>query len=155
MSNKVQKLKELKELFDQGLVTQDEYDVLRREVLYERAAPSLGNQGTPFSLPPEPLASETFFKNPVTGTVVRLSRVGAWWCTFIFGCFYLAYKEAWLHAGIALVLMLIIGPLAWLGWFVYAFFAYRIIVDTYRRKGWVEVSRAEVYGSQPVSAAVN
>jgi hypothetical protein len=61
---------------------------------------------------------------------VRLSRVGAWWCTFLFGCFYLAYKEAWLHAGIALVLMLFIGPLAWLGWFAYAFFAYWIIVDT-------------------------
>jgi hypothetical protein len=41
----------------------------------------------------------------------------------------------WLHAAIGFVL----GFFSWgLSWLIYPFFAYRIIVDSYRRKGWIE-----------------
>jgi hypothetical protein len=103
----------------------------------------MGSIGQPFSIPSQPLRSRTTFRNPINGATVTVTRNGAFWFTFLFGCFYLAYKEAWLHAGIALLIALISGPLCLVFWFIYAFFAYRIIVDSYRRKGWIEVSPIE------------
>jgi hypothetical protein len=94
-----------------------------------------GNTGRPFSLPVEPLRPRVTFRNPVNGATVTISKDAAFLLTFIFGCFYLAYKEAWLHAGIAALIAIVTGPLWLIFWFVYAFFAYRIIVDSYRRKG--------------------
>ncbi|MGX9432399.1 MULTISPECIES: SHOCT domain-containing protein [Bradyrhizobium] len=147
MTDKITKIKELVEMRDQGLISQDEFEKLRAEVI---AMPAMGSTGQPFSLPSQPQRFETVFRNPQTGAVVRINKGSAFWLTFFFGCFYLAYKEVWLHAGIALLLALLTSGLMWP---VYAFFAYRIIVDSYRRKGWIELDTPPVpfnpsYGEQ-------
>jgi hypothetical protein len=134
---KVEELQELKNMLDQGLIDQDEHTRLRAEVLARTtgAVPPMGATGLPFSVPAEPLRSETIFRNPHTGATVKVTRTGAFGLTLLFGCFYLAYKEVWLHAAIGFVL----GFFSWgLSWLIYPFFAYRIIVDSYRRKGWIE-----------------
>ena len=134
----VARLRELQRMLNEQLISQDEYGRLRAEVLHPQAA-AMGNTGRPFSLPVEPLRPRVTFRNPVNGATVTISKDAAFWLTFIFGCFYLAYKEARLHAGIAALIAIVTGPLWLIFWFVYAFFAYRIIVDSYRRKGWIEV----------------
>ncbi|WP_028164102.1 SHOCT domain-containing protein [Bradyrhizobium elkanii] len=151
MTNKIDKIKELAEMRDQGLISQDEFEKLRAEVI---AMPAMGSTGRPFSVPSQPQAYETAFRNPQTGAVVRINKGSAFWLTFFFGCFYLAYKEAWLHAGITALIFIFLVPFGGfgvlVGWFVYAFFAYRIIVDSYRRKGWIEVSQPPL----PVTSSV-
>ena len=102
--------------------------------------PAIGNIGRPFSVPAEPSKGTYWFCNPQTGGTVMITKASAFWCTFLFGPIYLAFKEVWLHAAIAFALAFIAGPFVILFWFVYAFFAFRLVVDTYRRKGWIEVT---------------
>jgi hypothetical protein len=134
---RVEELKELKNMLDQGLIDQDEHARLRAEILARATGgmPPMGATGRPFSVPAKPLRDEIIFLNPHTGAIGRVTKRGAFWLTVCFGCFYLAYKEVWLHAAIAAVLAIFSYGLSWL---IYPFFAYRIIVDSYRRKGWIE-----------------
>jgi uncharacterized membrane-anchored protein len=76
-------------------------------------------------------------RNPATGATVTLEKWPTFWLSLVFGCFYLAYHEAWWHALIAFVLSAVTYGLAWL---IYPFFAYRFLVDSYRRRGWIDVS---------------
>jgi hypothetical protein len=138
VTNKIDKLAELKAMLDQGLITQDEFDQLKFEML---ATPAMGSTGRPFSVPSQPISDNVMFRNPHTGYTVQVRKRAAFWLTFLFGPFYLAYKEAWLHAGINLIasiLVSIVFGLPILVMLIYPFFAYRIIVDSYRRKGWIE-----------------
>jgi hypothetical protein len=138
---KVEELKQLKEMLDQNLINQDEYDKLRSEILNAMSPPPqmppMGSIGRPFSIPAEPLGETTILRNPTTGATVTLKKWPTFWLTLFFGCFYLAYREVWLHAAIALALAVVTSGLSWL---IYPFFAYRLIVDSYQRKGWVVVS---------------
>ena len=133
---KIEELKQLKEMLDQNLINKDEFDKLRSEILMPTPPqmPPMGNVGRAFSVPEEPLSEETILRNPMTGATATLKKWPTFWLTLVFGCFYLAYREAWLHAAIALVLALVTSGLSWL---IYPFFAYRIVVDSYRRKGWI------------------
>jgi hypothetical protein len=92
--------------------------------------------GSAASVPLMPNTSRTVLRNPLTKEVVIIDKWSVFWMTFFFGFFYMAYKQVWLHAGITLVL-------AWvtfgLSWFIYPFMMYGIMVDTYRKKGWVVV----------------
>lgn len=103
-------------------------------------APAIGSTGRPFSIPPSVSSSSLQFLNPATGAVVKVTRGGAFLLTLLFGCFYLAYKEVWLHAAISAVLAVFTAGLSWL---VYPFFAYNVIVWSYRRKGWIETPQAQ------------
>jgi hypothetical protein len=137
---KVEELKQLKELLDQSLINQDEFDKLRSEILAAvpppppPPMPPMSSIGRPFSIPAAPLAEQTILRNPITGATITLKKWPTFWWTVIFGCFYLAYREVWLHAAIALVLALLTSGFSWL---IYPFFAYRLVVDSYRRKGWI------------------
>jgi hypothetical protein len=136
MPTKIEQLKELKESLDQGLVSQAEYDQLRAEIIGGVAMPRMGATSRPFSIPPAPAVDRISFRNPVNGEIVTVEKAYAFGLTLIFGCFYLAYKEIWVHAGIAALLAIFTGGVSW---FFYPFFAYRVIVDSYRRKGWIEL----------------
>jgi hypothetical protein len=138
--DKVARLKELKEMLDQGLVSQAEYDRLRAEIL---TTGPLGFRAGPLVMPHQPLLDWITFRDPVSGHMAVIKRSSTFWLTFLFGCFYLGYKGAWMWAGIALVAALFTYGLSW---FVFPFFAYRIIVDSYRRAGWTEL--------QPGSASI-
>jgi hypothetical protein len=125
-------------MLSQGLVNQEEFDRLRSEVLYDGSAPkapAIGSTGRPFSLPPKVTASGYEFRNPVTGAVARVRRTDAFLLTLALGGIYFAYKEVWLHFAIAMGLALLTYGMSW---FIYPFFAYNIIVWSYRRKGWTE-----------------
>jgi hypothetical protein len=136
--NKVESLKELKEMLDQGLISPDEFNKLRMEVM-AAVTPSklVGNMTIPYS----PQHDVTVFQNPVTGQFVVVKKWPTFWLTMLFGFFYLAYKEVWLHAVLGLVLGFLTGGVSW---FAYPFFSYSLVVETYRRKGWVEVPYEEV-----------
>lgn len=74
------------------------------------------------------------FKNPVNGRIENVKNAFLW--CLLFGPFYLFYKHAWLHAIIAIFLILLGKGLAWL---IYPFFAHGIAVKRYRQKGWEEI----------------
>jgi hypothetical protein len=127
------------EMLQQGLVDQAEFDKLRVDIMEEtRPMPAIGNIGRPYSIPPAPSKDVIIFRHPTTGKVVTIKEWPTFWLTVLLGCFYLAYKEVWLHAAIALVLAIFTSGLSWL---VYPFFAYRLVVDGYRRKGWLELTK--------------
>jgi hypothetical protein len=139
--SKIEELKQLKEMLDQNLIAQDEYDKLRSEILFpqQQQMPPMGSIGRPFSIPDKPVSGQTTLRNPATGATLTISSLPTFWLTLVFGCFYLAYREVWLHAAIALVLALLTAGISWL---IYPFFAYRLVVDSYKRKGWVVVPAA-------------
>jgi|SRR6185369_8730749 len=74
------------------------------------------------------------FRNPANGHVETISQPFLW-CLF-FGCFYLAYKGAWMAASFALVLAFVTGGLSWL---ICPFFARKLVRKSYLDRGWVEV----------------
>jgi hypothetical protein len=127
----IEELKELKNMLDQDLINQDEHARLRAEVLRRATDSSCDLPG----MPAKPPRNEFVFRDPHTGATTRVTKRGSFWFTFLFGVFYLLYKEIWLHAAIAAILAIFTYGLSWL---IYPFFAYRIIVDNYRRKDWVE-----------------
>jgi hypothetical protein len=133
---KVEELKQLKEMLDQNLINQDEFDKLRSEILtaIPPQMPPTGNIGRTFGVPEEPHSEETILRNPMTDETVTIKKWPTFWLTLFFGCFYFAYHGLWLHAAIALVAAIFTSCLSWL---IYPFFAYRLVVDNYRRKGWI------------------
>lgn len=54
------------------------------------------------------------------------------WCLF-FGPFYFAYLGIWDSAIVSGILAVISGGISML---IYPFFAQRIIIETYQKKGW-------------------
>jgi hypothetical protein len=144
MSNKIEQIKELNAMLNQGHITPTEYEWLRAQVIGTTAMPHMGAIGRPFSIPKEPIVTCISFRNPVNGTTITVDKSSSFSLSLLFGCFYLAYKEVWLYAGIWLVLAFFTYGLSW---FILPFFAYRIIVDSYRRKGWIEVPAMQ--GTRP------
>jgi hypothetical protein len=139
---KIEELKELQSMLDQGLIDQSEYAKLRAEIL------SPSNVAVPY-LPSQPQRSEVIFRNRHTGQMVRLTASGTFWLTMLFGIFYFAYHRVWLHVAIGGVAGFFTYGLSW---FIYPFFAYRLIVGNYRQQGWVE---AEVGPNSQQVAQVN
>ncbi len=72
------------------------------------------------------------FLNPVDD---RTEKIGApfLWC-LLFGCFYFAYKGAWMLAVMAFILTWSTCGLAWL---IFPFFARELIEANYLRRGWL------------------
>lgn len=69
--------------------------------------------------------------SPTGQREVVLSRVALW--TLLFGPFYFAYLGIWDSAIVSGILAVISGGISIL---IYPFFAERIIVETYLKKGW-------------------
>jgi hypothetical protein len=74
------------------------------------------------------------FRNPANGHVERIDGVWAW--VLLLGCIYFAAKGVWTHAVAALLAAVVTGGLSW---FVYPFFAGKVMRTHYLRKGWVAV----------------
>ena len=72
-----------------------------------------------------------YLENPVNGHKVTVDGA-VLWC-FLFGCFYLAYKNVWGQAILAFILAICTCGISW---FIYPFFAKKIIIDTYMRLGY-------------------
>jgi hypothetical protein len=133
-------LKELKTMLDQNLISRDEHTMLHAEILRRAMSPppSQPPHSPPPCNPPMPIPApgETIFRHPHTGVISRVTAQGSFWLTLGLGSFYFAYKEHWLAAvGGILAALLTYG----LSWLVFPFFAHRLIIDNYRRKGWIEI----------------
>mgnify|MGYP005871475001 CR=1 FL=1 len=74
------------------------------------------------------------FKNPVNGYVEE-SNLCWLWC-LLFGFTYFAYKGAWGHSLISLILALCTAGISN---FIYPFFATSVVRKHYLQKGWREV----------------
>jgi len=55
----------------------------------------------------------------------------------LFGAFYFAYKGAWKHFLIGLLAAVLTGGISW---FVYPFFAYRCVTQSYLERGWQQIA---------------
>lgn len=77
------------------------------------------------------------FENPANGYVEEID--GAWFYTLLFGCFYLAYKGAWIAAVLGFVAAIFTFGLSWL---LMPIFADDILRKSYLQKGWKEVTTA-------------
>lgn len=76
------------------------------------------------------------FENPTNGYRENVSSL-TWLWALIFGAFFFAYKGIWRH----FVIGIIAGILtAGISWFIYPFFAKRIVTNNYLRQGWRSVS---------------
>jgi hypothetical protein len=78
------------------------------------------------------------FRNPANGYIEE-SPLPWLWC-LIFGGFYFAYKHVYMHSIIALVLAIFTGGFSW---FIYPFFANKIIKHSYLQRGWQQVDAGE------------
>jgi hypothetical protein len=75
------------------------------------------------------------FKNPTSNYTEEVDE-NAWLWVLLFGCFYFAFKEVWVHFIIsALLAMMTCG----LSWIIYPIFARDIMISYYRKRGWLEV----------------
>lgn len=73
--------------------------------------------------------------NPANGyelTIHSPVHIGA--MMLLFGPLYLAAKGVWGHAALMVVIVIMTGGLAWL---VYPFIGRRLIMDHYRKQGWI------------------
>ena len=82
------------------------------------------------------------FKNRETGNIEE-SNDCFWW-SLLAGPIYFAYKRVWLHVFLSFVIVL--AGIAFLGLIGlissllgYAYFAEKIIRDSYLKKGWEEI----------------
>lgn len=75
------------------------------------------------------------FRNPANGYEERIEQPMLW--TFLLGAIYFGYKGVWLHAFLG---MLLVVPTMGISWFVYPFFAARLMRQHYLRAGWAEVT---------------
>jgi hypothetical protein len=80
------------------------------------------------------------FRNPANNHVEEIDAPVMW--TLLLGCFYLAYKGAWVWAVICLFI-----PFAWIA---VAFFAEDILRKQYLGKGWIEEEEPEADVPLPV-----
>jgi Protein of unknown function (DUF2628) len=127
-------------MLDQKLISQEEFDKLRSEVLASvsrRVPPPMDDLGRTLGIPAEPISDQIELRDPRTGETVTIKKWPTFWLALLFGCFYLAYHRLWLHAAIAFVAAILTSCLSCL---IYPFFTYRLVVDSYRRRGWVDVS---------------
>ena len=69
--------------------------------------------------------------NPANNYEETVSNAGLW--CLIFGSIYFAYKGVWDQAILSCILAIFTLGFSWL---VYPFFAEKLIVDHYLRKGW-------------------
>lgn len=72
------------------------------------------------------------FKNLKTGESSNIGQAGLW--TFLFGTFYFMSKGNWLHAVLSLLFALFSAGISW---FIYPFFAKKVMRTFYLKKGWV------------------
>jgi hypothetical protein len=83
------------------------------------------------------------FRNPSNGYVETVDSPGLW--TLLFGCFYFAAKGVWTHAVVSFGLAILTCGVSW---FIYPFFARRILEVHYLRKAWQEVPIAPLVRSR-------
>jgi len=69
--------------------------------------------------------------SPAAGKEICLSRVFLW--TLLFGPFYFGYLGIWDSAILAFILAVFSGGISVV---IYPFFAEKIIVETYLKRGW-------------------
>jgi hypothetical protein len=74
---------------------------------------------------------KTILVSPDGQKEIVLDKVFLW--TLLMGPFYFAYLNVWDSAIVSGILALISGGLSV---FIYPFFAERIIIETYKKKGW-------------------
>jgi hypothetical protein len=74
------------------------------------------------------------FRNPSNAYVEKVSHAGIW--CLLFGCFYLAYKGAWMPAVLAFFLALVTAGISWI---IFPFFARTLIRKAYLQRGWIEI----------------
>jgi hypothetical protein len=79
------------------------------------------------------------FRNPSNGYVETVSHPMLW--TFLFGCFYFAFKGVWSHAVLGFVAAILTSGLSW---FIYPLFAPAIMRSHYLRNGWTPVDEPNV-----------
>ncbi|WP_428569018.1 MAG: hypothetical protein ACP59X_10410 [Solidesulfovibrio sp. DCME] len=84
------------------------------------------------------------FQEPETGRLVRINL--AWLWTLLFGCFYFAAKGA---RGLAWASFFATVFTAGLAWFIYPFFAARLLRRHYLLAGWLPVSTPAASEGEP------
>jgi hypothetical protein len=75
------------------------------------------------------------FRNSANAYVEEVSHAGLW--CLLFGCFYLAYKGAWMPAVLAFVLAFLTVGISWL---IFPFFARNLVRKAYLQRGWIEIA---------------
>lgn len=83
------------------------------------------------------------FENTTNGYVEEVD--GAWFYALIFGCFYFAYKGAWIPAVFSLLASVASFGISW---FILPFFADGILRKSYLQRGWVENHHSSGGGSE-------
>jgi hypothetical protein len=92
-------------------------------------------------LAPKLWRTDMKFKNTVNDHV-ETSNFCFLWCS-LFGPIYLAAKGIWSHAFVLMIGGIVLGATVffpWSFWIVYAFFAKKIVRNSYLKKGWVEAA---------------
>jgi hypothetical protein len=79
------------------------------------------------------------FENPANGYIEEVD--GAWFYSLLFGCFYFAYKGAWMAAILVFIGSFFTVGLAWL---LAPIYADDILRKSYLQKGWKEVTPTAV-----------
>lgn len=78
------------------------------------------------------------FENTQNGYRKQVGR--SWlWC-LLAGPLYFVFHGAWKHA---LIMAVIMTPALLIPWFVYPFYAKKLIADSYFDRGWEEVETPE------------
>ena len=88
---------------------------------------------------------ELSFKNPSNGYVEVISKYTWFWC-LLFGLFYFLYKGIWSHTIIGFILAFITSGISW---FIYPFFAKKILINSYLKAGWIDVTNYSVFPPKP------
>ncbi|TLS78352.1 hypothetical protein FE236_00955 [Mariprofundus erugo] len=75
------------------------------------------------------------FKNPANGHNETIPQL-AWLWTLLLGIIYFGVKGVWTHVFVGLFLAIVTAGISW---FIYPFFAKKILRNHYLKKGWIEV----------------
>lgn len=80
------------------------------------------------------MAKVTAFQQPSNGFVEYFYNSNAFWGTLFFGSLYFASKGIWTHAVVSLGAAIATAGISWV---IYPFFAKRILINHYMRRGLV------------------
>ncbi len=83
------------------------------------------------------ISNPNIFQHPLTGRVAVIHGAFLW--TLLFGCFYMAYKGAWIMAVVSFVLAVFSAGFSWL--FI-PFFAKAALRESYRNRGYLPLIQA-------------
>jgi hypothetical protein len=80
----------------------------------------------------------SIFRDPASARIETVSSPWLW--ALLFGCFYFAFKKAWLHATVSAALAV---ATAGLSWFIYPLFANRVVSRAYIKRGWTPLAEED------------